>query len=148
MCKQLFFATQAAIYRSVRAPPAPKPQKQSQKGSLKGPQISPRKHPKKSKNTLFGSWGYFWTSIIFGDLSADPPKDPFETFFLAISGPEAPETPVNGGSGRNSCSLVEDREVVKCAVEQDWNALLKAAQQLQEDQETSLSVCKSTLDVA
>ena len=43
-------------------------------------------------------------SGIFWDFCADPQKDPFWDFF-AISGREGPETPVNGGSGRNGCIL-------------------------------------------
>ena len=44
---------------------------------------------------------FFTFSGIFRDFLADPQKTPFETSF-AISGPESPETSVNGRSGRNT----------------------------------------------
>ena len=43
---------------------------------------------------IFDFLGYLW------GLFQDPQKDPFWDF-SAILGPEGPETPVNGGSGRN-----------------------------------------------
>ena len=44
--------------------------------------------------------GILTFSGIFGAVFAEPPKDSFWDFF-AILGPEGPETPVNGRSGRN-----------------------------------------------
>ena len=95
-------ATRAAIYRSLRALRARNRKKVSKqvfwgvcrkvpKNTRKSPKI-----PKKVRKSVF--WDFFG---YFRDFSADPPKDLFWDFF-AISGPEGPETPVNGGSGRNS----------------------------------------------
>ena len=86
-------------------PPGPKSQTSLEKSLFGGLQKSPPKYPKKSKNTQkipkFGFFGYFSIfSGIFGYFFADPQKDSFRDFF-GISGPEGPETPVNGRLGRN-----------------------------------------------
>ena len=48
--------------------------------------------------TFLGIFRLFW---YFWGLFCRPPKRPFWDFF-AISGPEGPETPVNGGSDRKA----------------------------------------------
>ena len=68
-------ATRAAIYRSLRA-------------------LRARNRKKVSKRV------FFWGS---GEKSQKIPEKVFLDFF-AISGREGPETPVNGGSGRNACT--------------------------------------------
>ena len=94
-------ATRAAIYRSLRALRARKRKKVSKKVFWGGRQKSPKKNRKKSKNTQkdpkIGIFRLF--RVFFGTFLLTPRKTFFETFF-AISGPEGPETPVNGGSGR------------------------------------------------
>ena len=66
-------------------------------------EVSKNTRTKSLKTPLLGP---FWVFLdfwgIFLRLFCGPPKRPFwRLFFFAISGPEGPETPVNGGSGRN-----------------------------------------------
>ena len=86
-------------------PPGPK--SQSLKKSLfGGPQKSLKKYPKKSTNTDFRRKSVFVDFFgYFLRLFCGPPKRLFLDFF-AISGPEGPETPVNGGSGRKEKGAV------------------------------------------
>ena len=100
-------------FTGVSGPSGPEIPKKSRKESFWGLQKSPRKHPKKSKNTRKSPnlvfFGYFLTfSGIFGDFFADPQKDSFRDFF-GISGPEGPETPLNGRSGCNQSVLKKQR---------------------------------------
>ena len=107
-----FFATQETIYRSLRALRARNPKKVSKRVFLgvckKVPENTRKIRKIPQKIPKFGFFGYFSTfSGIFGDFFADPPKDSFRDFF-GISGPEGPETPVNGRLGRNSFSYFRD----------------------------------------
>ena len=95
-------ATRATIYRSLRALRA-----QHRKKSQKEAWGSAKKSPKIPENveiyTKKSNFGFFLTFQVFsGTLFADPQKDSFRDFFFAILGPEGPETPVNGRSGRNA----------------------------------------------
>ena len=91
------FATRATIYRSLWALRARNPKKVSKRVFLGVCKKVPE-NTRKSPNLVF--FGDFLTfSGIFGDFFADPQKDSFRDFF-GISGPEGPETPVNGRSGR------------------------------------------------
>ena len=96
------FATRAAIYRSLRTLPGPKSQKKSQKRSFLGVRRKVPKNtrkslkiPKKLRKSVFLDFSGYFLRLFCG-----PPKRPFLRLF-AISGPEGPETPVNGGSGRD-----------------------------------------------
>ena len=88
--------------RSLRALWA-KNHKKSQKESVWGSAKKYPKVPKKSNNTPqksnFNFWVFLIFSGIFRDLWKTPKKTLFEIFF-ATWGPEGPETPVNGRSGR------------------------------------------------
>ena len=92
-------ATQATIYRSLRPLRAPKiPKKSLCKKVPENTRKSQKNTPKNTQIRVF--FGYFSTfSGIFGDFFADPQKDSFRDFF-GVSGPEGPETPVNGRLGR------------------------------------------------
>ena len=89
-------------------PPGPKSQKSLKKGLLGGLEKSLEKYPKKArkipkKNTQKGPKIDIFRlfRVFFETFRQTPQKTLFETFF-AISGPERPETPVNGGSGRKT----------------------------------------------
>ena len=66
--------------------------KKSQKSQKIHEKIS--KYPKKSESGIF----FLKISGIF-ETFLQTPKRPFLIFFFTISGPEGPETPVNGSSG-------------------------------------------------
>ena len=96
-------ATQATIFRSLRALRARNPKKVSKRVFLgvckKVPENTRKveKYPKKYPNLDFSGTFQLFAGI-FGDFFADPQKDSFRDFF-GISGPEGPETPVNGRLG-------------------------------------------------
>ena len=94
-------------FTGVSGPSGPKIAKKSQKECFWGSAKKSPKIPEKVKKyPKLDFWGYFLTfSGIFGDFFADPQKHSFWDFF-AILGPEGPETPVNGRSGRNSSVLL------------------------------------------
>ena len=77
-------------------PPGPKSQTSLKEGLFEGPwkyrkSNKLKNSPKRPKMSF---------DFKFWSVSADPPKDSFETR-SAFSGAEATETPINGGSGRN-----------------------------------------------
>ena len=117
---QFSLATRAAIYRSLRTLRARnrKKKKSLKKGLFGCLQKSLKKDPKKSKNTDFRTFlGIFFDifrlfRLFFETFLRTPKETLFETF-LVISGPEGPETPVNGGSGRNSIFSCERAEMFR-----------------------------------
>ena len=88
-------------FTGVSGRSGPEIAKTSQRGSLGCPQESPRKFPKKSKNTRRSPTMCIFRlfRVFSGTFPRTPKKTLFETS-VAISGPERPETLVNGGSGR------------------------------------------------
>ena len=98
-------AARAAIYRSLRTFRARNRKKVSKKVFLGVRRKVSKKYLEKSKNTYFrtflGILRLF--RVFFETFLRTPQKDLFGDLF-AISGPEGPETPVNGGSGRKSCN--------------------------------------------
>ena len=86
-------------------PQRPKAQKSLKKSLFRGfTKKSPKIPEKVKKHPETPKFGHFLTfSGIFGDFFADPRKDSFWDFF-ALSGPEGPETPVNGRLGRKENS--------------------------------------------
>ena len=87
-------------FTGVSGPSGPEIAKKCQKESFRGSAKKSPKAPEKVKKCpKLDFSGHFLPFLgIFGDFLQTPEKTLFDTFF-AISGPEGPETPVNGRSG-------------------------------------------------
>ena len=96
-------ATRAAIYRSLRTLRARNRKKVSKRSFWGSAKKSPKKYLKKSKKyskTSENRYFFLLFRVFFGTFLRTPKKTFFLRRFLVILGPEGPETPVNGGSGR------------------------------------------------
>ena len=115
----------AAIYRSLRALRAQNRKKVSKRvflGVWRKVSKNTRKSLKIPKNTQKGpKIGIFRLFRVFFETFLQTPKKTLLETFFAISGPEGPETPVNGGSDRKVLALTpsfpgypKPRHPVKC----------------------------------
>ena len=98
----------------------------SQKGSL-GVREKSQKNTRKYQKKVWKSVFLDFSGIFCGLCCRNPQRKTLVEIFFAISGPEGPETPVNGGSGRNQKLHVLSATLILSKNFLDTKSTLKSA---------------------